>query len=66
MFSLLLFNHSTTFLVPLIALPSSSEVIINEILPKLSNLLFSSKNSIVDEIKVAIYDFVSTAPLPQS
>ena len=34
--------------------------------PRFSNSLFSFKNSIADEIKVAIDDFISTAPLPQS
>ena len=47
------------------ALPSSSLVIKNEILPTCSNFFSLARNSDTEDTKAAIPDFISAAPLPQ-
>ena len=60
------FNQSTTFFVPLMALPSSSLVMIKEILPNSLRFLLYFKKSETAAINAAIPDFMSAAPLPQT
>ena len=56
------FIHPKIFLVPFIAQPSSSPVIIKPIDP--GKFGFSSTNLFVAEIKAAIAPFMSVAPRP--
>ena len=64
MISELELSHSTTFLVPFRAFPSSSLVIIKEILPIPCIVFLISKKSETAAMKAAIPDFISAAPLP--
>ena len=59
-FSFFCFNFSITFLVPLIAIVSSSPVIKKLIEPFC--FLFSFKNSLTAAIKQAIEPFISLTP----
>ena len=61
-FSFFFFKKSTTFLVPLIATPSSSPVIKKLIDPL--KFLFSFKKILTADVKHAIELFMSLAPLP--